>query len=177
MATAGLAQPSPSPLSPTNIFAPLSTPAQSVFDLSLFVLEVTGAIFVVVFSLLVYAVVKFRKKGSAQGKEPTQVYGSVQLELAWTVIPVLIVVVLFLAAARVIGSVQNAEPPADAIQFTVIGHQFWWEYRYPSLGVVTANELHIPVAIRSIPRRLFSRCSPRIPITASGCLGSPARPT
>ena len=68
MATAALAQPSPSPLSPTNIFAPLSTPAQSVFDLSLFVLEVTGAIFVVVFSLLVYAVVKFRKKGSAQNE-------------------------------------------------------------------------------------------------------------
>ena len=155
MATAALAQPSPSPLSPTNIFAPLSTPAQSVFDLSLFVLEVTGAIFVVVFSLLVYAVVKFRKKGSAQGKEPTQVYGSVQLELAWTVIPVLIVVVLFLAAARVIGSVQNAEPPANAIQVTVIGHQFWWEYRYPSLGVVTANELHIPVSDPARPSPTF----------------------
>jgi cytochrome c oxidase subunit II len=155
MATAALAQQSPSPLSPTNIFAPLSTPAQSVFDLSLFVLEVTGAIFVVVFSLLVYAVVKFRKKGSAQGKEPTQVYGSVQLELAWTVIPVLIVVVLFLAAARVIGSVQNAEPPANAIQVTVIGHQFWWEYRYPSLGVVTANELHIPVSDPARPSPTF----------------------
>jgi len=155
MATAALAQPSPSPLSPTNIFAPLSTPAQSVFDLSLFVLEVTGAIFVVVFSLLVYAVVKFGKKGSAEGKEPTQVYGSVQLELAWTVIPVLIVVVLFLAAARVIGSVQNAEPPANAIQVTVIGHQFWWEYRYPSLGVVTANELHIPVSDPAHPSPTF----------------------
>src|SRR5271154_3618154 len=142
-----LAEPSRSPLSPTNIFAPLSTPAQSIFDLSLFVLEVTAAIFLVVFSLLVYAAVRFRKKkGSAQGKEPTQVYGSVQLELAWTVIPVLIVVVLFLASARVIGSVQNADPPANAIQVTVIGHQFWWEYRYPSLGVITANELHIPVS-------------------------------
>ncbi len=152
---AALAEPSPSPLSPTNIFAPLSTPAQSVFDLSLFVLEVTGAIFLVVFSLLVYAAVKFRKKGGASEKEPTQVYGSVQLELAWTVIPVLIVVVLFLASARVIGSVQNAEPPANAIQVTVIGHQFWWEYRYPSLGVVTANELHIPVSDPTHPSPTF----------------------
>ncbi len=49
-----------SPLSPTNIFAPVSTPAQSIFDLSLFVREVTAAVFVVVFSLLAYAVVKFR---------------------------------------------------------------------------------------------------------------------
>jgi cytochrome c oxidase subunit II len=155
LAAAALAEPSRSPLSPTNIFAPLSTPAQSVFDLSLFVLEVTGAIFLVVFSLLVYAAVRFRKKGSASGKEPTQVYGSVQLELAWTVIPVLIVVVLFLASARVIGSVQNAEAPANAIQVTVIGHQFWWEYRYPSLGVVTANELHIPVSDLAHPSPTF----------------------
>ena len=88
--------------SSTNIFAPISTPAQSIFDLSLFVLLVTAAVFVVVFSLLVYAVVKFRKRSSADDREPAQVYGSTQLEMAWTVIPILIVVVLFLATARVI---------------------------------------------------------------------------
>jgi cytochrome c oxidase subunit 2 len=133
-------------LSPTNIFAPVSTPAQSILDLSLFVLEVTAAVFVVVFTLLAYAVVKFRKRKTADGREPAQVYGSSQLELAWTVIPVLIVVVLFLASARVIASIQNAPKPDNAIEVTVIGHQFWWEYRYPSLKVVTANELHIPVS-------------------------------
>src|SRR6195256_3798462 len=131
--------------SPTNIFAPLSTPAQSIFDLSLFVLMITGVIFIVVFSLLVYALVKFRSNRANDGREPTQVYGSTQLELAWTVIPILIVVVLFLAAARVIASIQNVGRPGNAIQVTVIGHQFWWEYRYPALKVVTANELHIPV--------------------------------
>src|SRR6202161_3525049 len=140
---------------PTNIFAPASTPAQSIFDLSVFVLEVTAAIFIVVFSLLAYAVVKFRKRTGTDGREPTQVYGSSQLELAWTVIPVLIVVVLFLAAARVIASIQNAERPANAIQVTVIGHQFWWEYRYPSLKVVTANELHIPVSDPAHPTPTF----------------------
>src|SRR5580700_4987363 len=134
------------PLSPTNIFAPASTPAQSILDLSLFVLEVTAAVFVVVFTLLTYAVVKFRKRSTTDGREPAQVYGSSQLELAWTVIPVLIVVVLFLATARVIASIQNAPKPNNAIDVTVIGHQFWWEYRYPSLKVVTANELHIPVS-------------------------------
>ena len=142
-------------LSPTNIFAPASTPAQSIFDLSLFVLEVTAAVFVVVFSLLAYAVVKFRKRKTADGREPAQVYGSTQLELAWTVVPVLIVVVLFLAAARVIASIQNAPKPASAIEVTVIGHQFWWEYRYPSLKVVTANELHIPVSDPAHPTPTF----------------------
>jgi cytochrome c oxidase subunit 2 len=131
-------------LSPTSIFAPLSTPAQSIFDLSLFVLMVTGAIFIVVFSLLAYAVVKFRKRG-ADTSEPAQVYGSSQVELAWTVIPILIVVVLFLATARVIAGIQKAPRPGNALEVTVIGHQFWWEYRYPSLKVVAANELHLPV--------------------------------
>jgi len=105
---------------------------------------VTGAIFVVVFSLLAYAVVKFRKRG-AESREPAQVYGSTQVEIAWTVIPVLIVVILFLATARVIAGIQNAALPDNALQVTVIGHQFWWEYRYPKSNVVTANELHIPV--------------------------------
>jgi cytochrome c oxidase subunit 2 len=149
------AAPGNSPLSPTNIFAPMSTPAQSIFDLSMFVLMVTAAIFLVVFGLLAYAVVKFRKKISDDGREPAQVYGSTQLELAWTVIPVLIVVVLFLATARVIAGIQNAAQPRNAVEVTVIGHQFWWEYRYPSLKVVTANELHVPVSDPAHPTPTF----------------------
>jgi cytochrome c oxidase subunit 2 len=141
-----LAEPAHSPLSPTNIFAPVSTPAQSIFELSLFVFTITATIFIVVFSLLAYAVVKFRRRRTNDGREPAQVYGSIQVELAWTIIPVLIVVVLFLATARVISGIQNVEQPANAINVTVIGHQYWWEYRYPSFNVVTANELHIPVS-------------------------------
>jgi cytochrome c oxidase subunit 2 len=124
-------------------------------SLSIFVLMVTAAIFLVVFSLLAYAVVKFRKRKVSDGREPAQVYGSSQLELAWTVIPILIVVVLFLATARVIASIQNAPRPSSAMEVTVIGHQFWWEYRYPSLKVVTANELHIPVSDPAHPTPTF----------------------
>ena len=141
--------------SATNIFAPVSTPAKTILDLSVFVLEVTAAVFVVVLTLLAYAVIKFRKSKTADGREPVQVYGSSQLELAWTVIPVLIVVVLFLTAARVIAAIQNAPKPDSAIEVTVIGHQFWWEYRYPSLKVVTANELHIPVSDPAHPTPTF----------------------
>jgi cytochrome c oxidase subunit II len=130
----------------TNIFSPESTPAKSIFNLSMFVLAVTGIIFAVVFTLLVYSVVKFRGNPADAGREPAQVYGSTQIELAWTIIPILIVVVLFLATARVIHAVQDAPKPATAVEVTVIGHQFWWEYRYPRLGIVTANELHIPVS-------------------------------
>lgn len=137
---------SPDPGQIPNIFKPQSTPAHSIFDLSMLVLAITGAIFAVVFSLLVYAVAKFRKRGDDDGREPPQVYGSNQVELAWTVIPILIVLVLFLATARVIRSIQDAPKPPGAIEVIAIGHQFWWEFRYPALGVVTANELHVPVS-------------------------------
>jgi cytochrome c oxidase subunit 2 len=136
---------------PTNIFNPISTPAYEIHRLSLFVLEICAAIFIVVFSLLVYAAVHFRRRPSDDDREPPQIYGSNQVELAWTVIPVLIVVVLFLSSARVIHAVEDAEMPADALEVTVIGHQFWWEFRYPGYGFVTANELHVPVSSAGHP--------------------------
>jgi len=139
----------------TNIFAPVSTPAQSIVDLSILVLTVTGLIFLVVSVLLVYAIVKFRARKTDADREPAQVYGSTQIELAWTIIPVLIVVVLFTATARVIHAIQDAPKPATALEVTVVGHQFWWEYRYPALGIVTANELHVPVSDPSRPRPTF----------------------
>ncbi len=146
--------PAPSSSS-TSIFAPASTPASSIFGLSLFVFAVTAVIFVIVGSLLVYSAVKFRRKRNDDGREPPQIYGSNQLELAWTVIPVLIVVVLFLTAARFIHAVQDAREPANAIEVTVVGHQFWWEYRYTQFGFVTANELHVPVSDPKNPTPTF----------------------
>src|ERR1700753_600688 len=134
-------------MSPTSIFAPSSTPAHSIFGLSLYVLGVTAFIFVVVFSLLVYCVVRFRRRAeSDEGREPPQIYGSNQVELAWTVIPILIVVVLFLASARVIHAIEDAEFPPNHVEVIAIGHQFWWEFQYPGYGFVTANELHVPLS-------------------------------
>ena len=138
-----------------SIFEPQSTPADSIFRLSLLVLSVTGLIFLIVFGLLVYSVVKFRRRSSDDGREPPQVYGSNQVELSWTVIPVLIVLVLFFATARVIHSIQDAPKPPGTIEVVAIGHQFWWEFRYPALGVVTANELHVPVSDPSHPTPTF----------------------
>jgi cytochrome c oxidase subunit 2 len=144
-----------SPLSSTNIFAPASTPAKTIFDLSIFVLAVTAIIFVVVGTLLVYSIVKFRSRAADPSSEPAQVYGSTQIELAWTVIPVLIVAVLFVATARVIHAIQDAPKPPAALEVIVIGHQFWWEFRYPQLGIVTANELHIPASDPAHPTPTF----------------------
>jgi cytochrome c oxidase subunit II len=134
------------PSGSTSIFAPASTPAAAIKDLSIFVLGITGAIFAVVSGLLIYVIIRFRQRSSNDIAEPAQIYGSNQVELAWTVIPILIVVVLFLTTARMIFAVQDAPKPQSALDVTVVGHQFWWEFRYPKLGVVTANELHVPVS-------------------------------
>ena len=109
----------------------------------------------VVFSLLAYSVVKFRRRTNDDGREPPQVYGSNQVEIAWTVIPVLIVVALFMATARVIAEIQKASPSSSTIEIVAIGHQFWWEYHYPGLNVVTANELHVPVSDPDHPTPTF----------------------
>jgi cytochrome c oxidase subunit II len=142
------------PISPTNIFSPDSTPAYSIYRLSIFELEILLAIFVVVFGLLAYAIIKFRQRGE-DNSEPPQIYGSNQMELAWTVLPVLIVVVLFLTTAQVIHRVQDARRPPGTIDVTVVAHQFWWEYRYPQYGFVAANELHVPVSDPGHPTPTF----------------------
>jgi cytochrome c oxidase subunit II len=130
----------------TSIFSPASTPADSIYHLSLFVLGLCAAIFITVFSLLVYSVVKYRRRPGDDGREPPQIYGSNQVELAWTVIPVLIVVVLFLATARVIHAIEDARLPDGTTEVTAVGHQFWWEFQYPQQGFIAANELHVPVS-------------------------------
>ena len=136
------AGPSPIP----SIFDPYSTPAHDIYHLSLFVLSICAVIFLVVFSLIIYAAFKYRHRPTDDDCEPPQIYGSNQVELAWTVIPIMIVVVLFLASARVIHAVEDAQFPPDAIEVTATGHQFWWEFEYPKYGIVTANELHVPVS-------------------------------
>ena len=136
----------------TNIFKPLSTPADSIHQIALLTLAICGVIFLIVTGLLVYTTIRFRQRPEADESEPPQIYGSNQIELAWTVIPILIVVVLILVTARTVSDVQNAKHPPGSLNVTVVGHQWWWEIRYPDLGVVTANELHVPVSEKASPR-------------------------
>src|ERR1044071_3882899 len=99
----------------TYIFKPLSTPAQAIHEVSLLVLAICAGIFLVVAGLLTYTLFRFRQRPGDVGREPPQVYGSNQIELAWTVIPIVVVFVLFLATARTIYDVQGAAPPPGTI--------------------------------------------------------------
>jgi cytochrome c oxidase subunit II len=133
-----------------NIFDPLSAPAEIVYRVSLLVLAICAGIFLVVAGLLTYAIIRYRRRGTGDDlEEPPQVYGSAAIELAWTVPPILIVVVLVLVTARTIGEIQKPKLPADSEQVRIIGHQFWWEIRYPKYDVVAANEIHVPLSDRS----------------------------
>jgi cytochrome c oxidase subunit II len=139
----------------SSVFAPVSTPAHKEKALAVLALALSAVVFVVVCGLIVYSVYRYRARPADADREPPQVYGSAQVEAAWTVIPLVLVVILFLATARVITDVQAAEPPPGALAVTVIGHQWWWEIRYPDLGVVTANELHVPVSDAAHKRPTF----------------------
>lgn len=141
--------------SQTSIFSPHSAPARSIAALSHFTLAVTGLIFAVVAGLLLYVIVRFRRRDDDDGSEPPQIFGSTQIELSWTIIPVLIVTILFLTTARVVFDIQDAPKPKSALDVTVVGHQFWWEIRYPGFQVTTANELHVPVSALSAPAPTF----------------------
>jgi len=143
------------PQSTPSIFAPTSTPAHEIYDLSLFVLTITGAIFVTVAGLLAFVIFRYRQRGEDDTTEPAQIYGSTQVELAWTVIPVLIVVVLFLTTARMIFAIQDAPEPKAAVNVTVVAHQFWWEFNYPKLGIHAVNELHVPLSNPTSPTPTF----------------------
>ncbi len=145
--------------SSTSIFSPSATPARSAFNLSMLVLSVTAVIFLIVAGLLLYALIRYRSRPSDSPREPAQIYGSNQIELSWTVIPILIVVMLFLSTTRVILGTESIPKPASAFDVIVIGHQFWWEYRYPKLGIVTANELHIPISDPSKPTPTYLEMS------------------
>jgi cytochrome c oxidase subunit II len=145
--------------SPTDIFDPAASPAHLVFGNAMFVLGLTGGIFIVVGGLMVWVVFRYRSRPTDDNSEPVQIYGSNQIELSWTVIPILLVFMLFLTTARVILATESIRRPASAMEVVVIGHQFWWEYRYPSLGIVTANELHIPVSDPAHPTPVYLKMS------------------
>ncbi len=145
--------------SSTSIFSPAATPARSAFNLSMLVLSVTAVIFLIVAGLLLYALIRYRSRPGDSPREPAQIYGSNQIELSWTVIPILIVVMLFLSTTRVILGTESIPKPASAFDVIVIGHQYWWEYRYPKLGIVTANELHIPISDPTKPTPTYLEMS------------------
>lgn len=104
-------------------------------------------VFVLVQGLLIFSIIKFRGAPKTAHGRPVPVHGNNRLEIIWTVIPAVILAIIAVPTLQVISDLAE-EPGEEALVINVIGHQFFWEYEYPDLGVRTTNEMHIPVGQR-----------------------------
>jgi cytochrome c oxidase subunit 2 len=129
--------------SPTFL-SPASPIAGDEAGLYRVIVYMAAGVFVLVEGILIYSILRFRQR-PGDGAEPHQIYGNPRLEVIWTGTPVLLVATLFILTIRTMGAVAAPAAVSSDIQLKIIGHQWWWEFDYPDLGVVTANELHIPV--------------------------------
>lgn len=98
-------------------------------------------VFVVVEAALLYVMLRFRDRPGAP--RPRRLHGNTALEIAWTMAPAVVLIFIAVPTIQTIFEI-DSPPPDGALEVEVIGHQWWWEFRYPQLGVVTANELHLP---------------------------------
>ncbi len=133
------------PQSP-SIFDPASPQAAAIRDLSYLVLAITGFIFLLVEGILVYVMIRFRRRVLVDPSEPPQVYGSQPIEIAWTAAPAVIVFILALVTTRTLWEVNTPVPISQSddgtLFVTVIGHQWWWEYRYEAYDRAQARFYH-----------------------------------
>lgn len=136
-----------------------------------YVYYIAIGVFVIVEGALLFAVIKYRFRPGREGAVVPQVHGNTALEITWTAIPALIVAGLFVLTFNLMNEIHagpngdgsytsslnpqhvvahNAIPsltgqaPAGALKVEAIGHQWWWEFRYPELGITTANVMHVP---------------------------------
>ncbi len=127
--------------SPGSIFNPVSPEAQAISHLFVVTLWICAVIFAVVAGIVGYSLARFRwREGDA---DPVQLAGNKTVEIVWTVIPFLIVLLLF---GLTVHAMERSDPPVSGPpDLIVVGHQWWWEVQYPKHGFATANEIHIPV--------------------------------
>jgi cytochrome c oxidase subunit 2 len=100
-------------------------------------------VFVFTEGMLLYAMWRYRSR-PGKAHQPEQVHGNTRLEILWTVIPAVVLAIIAVPTVQTIFKTQGLAR-ADALQVEVIGHQWWWEFRYPQYGVVTANEMYLPI--------------------------------
>jgi cytochrome c oxidase subunit 2 len=135
------------PDGPPSALQPASPAAAAIAELHNVVLIIAVAVFLIVEGLLLVAAFRFRR-APKDDSIPVQVHGNTRLEIAWTVAPALVVVALFVMTVRAqqtIDATAFSNQPGVPIRVEVVGHQWWWEFRYPDFGFTTAGQMVIPV--------------------------------
>ncbi len=131
---------------PATTTEPFGDHAQRIYDLLVPIFWMALAVFVVVEALLIYAVIRFKQ--GKDGSIPAQIHGNTRVEILWTIAPALIVLVIAVMTFRT--QAANSTMPQNAVEVTAVGHQWWFEFRYPKMGangadLVTATDMYIPV--------------------------------
>jgi cytochrome c oxidase subunit 2 len=126
---------------PYDTLDPAGPVAQKQADLYWLVFWIAAGVFVLVEGLLVYAMIRFRRRSADD--TPRQIHGNTRLEIMWTILPALL---LAGVAVPTVGTIFDlaSRPEGDVLEVNVTGHQWWWEVEYPDLGLITANEIHVP---------------------------------
>jgi cytochrome c oxidase subunit 2 len=131
---------------PEDTLSPHGQVARDQQQLLIVALWIAGAVFFLVEGALVYAVIRFRHRRGEPGL-PRQIHGNTRIEIAWTIAPTLLLAGLTIPTVATIYRLEPKTTPTS-MQVRVVGHQWWWEFQYTDQGVVTANELHIPLHTR-----------------------------
>ena len=134
------------PDGPPSALEPASPVSAAIADLHNVVLLIAAGVFLVVEGLILIAAFRFRRRPPDAG-EPPQIHGNTRLEIAWTVVPAVIVVALFVLAVRAqqnMDAAAHSAEPGVPISVEVMGHQWWWEFRYPDFRIATAGQMVIP---------------------------------
>ncbi len=105
----------------------------------------TAVVFLLVEGLLFYTVIRFRRAPKTAHGRPVPVHGNTKLEIVWTVIPALVLVFIAIPTVQIIADLSEAPThQGDPLKVDVIGHQFFFEFDYPELGIKSTNTMYIP---------------------------------
>jgi cytochrome c oxidase subunit 2 len=154
LAAAGCTKP-PGARYPLDTLTPHSDVTQTFYNIFYEITAIDIVILIIVTVAFFLALFVFSSRMGEPG-EQSRKHHDLYLEMAWTIIPSIIVVFITVPTVRAIIQTQPDKWPPDALEVRVIAHQWWWEFRYPSTGVVTADEAHIP-AHRTIHFAMVSR--------------------
>ncbi|HET9723089.1 MAG TPA: cytochrome c oxidase subunit II transmembrane domain-containing protein [Actinomycetota bacterium] len=128
---------------PQDSLNPQGPYADKIYNLFVPVFWIAVAVFVLVEGLLLVFVIRYRRRKNRPAQMPAQIHGNNRLEIAWTILPALILAGVAVPTVTTIFDLAR-EPQGNTLEVNVLGHQWWWEFDYPKEGITTANELHIP---------------------------------
>lgn len=139
---------------PQSALDPAGEYARKTDELFRITLIIAAVVFVFVEGMIIVAVMKYRRRNNDE--RPKQTHGNTVLEIGWTMLPAIVLAIISVPTLALVFELADVPEKSDrsvpiaslgdeeVLEVTIVGHQFWWEYQYPQLGIQTANELVIP---------------------------------